>query len=95
MAANDKPTAPAEAKVPTALDTPAAAWQAEPPADDTLEAEVARGRSVVTDDGLKQAGARVALPRGEARKLMALGYLVDPEAPRASEGNGPSFERRG
>ncbi len=67
----------------------------DPPHDGTISAEVARGRSVVTDDGLQLAGATVTLPDAEARKLMAAGFLVDPDAPLANETNGPSFERRG
>lgn len=86
MAAAAKPTAPAEAIAPTVPE--------EPGLDGTLAAEVARGRSVVTDDGLQLAGATVTLPEAEARKLMALGYLVDPNAPAAAESNGPTFERR-
>lgn len=60
-----------------------------------VSAVVAPGRSIVTNDGLQLAGTTVAIDRAEARKLTALGYLVDPDAPVAKEANGPSFERRG
>lgn len=86
MAAPQKPTEMAAQTDPAA--------PAEPGPDNTVSAEVARGRSIVTDDGLQLAGATVTLDREEARKLTRLGYLVDPGAAPVKEGNGPSFERR-
>jgi hypothetical protein len=55
---------------------------------------VARGRTVVTDDGSKGQGEDVILNLAEAKRLMGLGFIVDPDAEPVQEANGPTFDRR-
>lgn len=56
-------------------------------------ATVARGRTVIDDEGLKRGGEEAILSEADYRKLVRLGYVVDPDAPVIPEGNGPSFSR--
>lgn len=81
MGAATKPTAAAEAIATTETSL--------------VEAQVARGRSVLDDTGkLRRAGETVILPADEAIELLKLGYLVDPNEPAPPEANGPTFDRR-
>jgi hypothetical protein len=87
MAGDKKPTATAEAQEQELVAT------AEAQEQELVEGIVARGRTVIDDEGRKGPGDTVRLPEGEIESLMRLGFLEDPNAEVAKEANGPTFER--
>ncbi|CUI48101.1 hypothetical protein EUC41_31195 [Achromobacter denitrificans] len=63
-----------------------------PAAAKLVAAVVARGRTLLVDDGKSlAAGEEIELPAAEVERLRQLGFLEDPEAPVIRRDNGPRF----
>lgn len=63
-----------------------------PAAAKLVAAVVARGRTLVADDGKSlAAGEEIELPAAEVERLQRLGFLEDPDAPVIRRDNGPRF----
>lgn len=61
-----------------------------------VSAVVAPGKTVMHDNKSYGPGQSVSLPEAEALELLALGFLVDPDAvPAPAAAEGPTFETEG
>lgn len=58
-----------------------------------FEGVVARGKTVVDDEGTKGPGAIVRASKENIERLRSLGYLVDPARGQTPLGTGPRFFR--
>ena len=58
-----------------------------------FEGVVARGKTVIDDEGVKRPGQIVRASKPEIEKLRRLRYLVDPARPDTPLGTGPQFFR--
>lgn len=90
------PSAPAGSKTPppVADEATLAALAAAAPKDDELRPTVgvvARGHTVITEEGTFTAGMKVTASKAEIEKMRARRVLVDPNRPVELVGNGPRF----
>jgi hypothetical protein len=59
-----------------------------------FKAIVAKGRTVTVGERAFGPGKEVSLPADEIKKLVAIGFLVDPNAPEIQRADGPSFSAK-